>query len=199
MSDASSVEVLECILCEKHFSIEDVKQLKFFPSTGVCFDCYLKGQNASYATWCFGKPNLYSLNDRVLEFGYDEDKKVCQSECPDRRLCPLFMTGQIVVWRNPSMVKVKDVPVGEEHVQKKSKQYKGPALPFHQIGAMTTKAFLICMKGVMVDDLVKWVKVQGGSSTRVLRIMRSGCFNGKRWKVNEANGYIKVFYDGQDA
>jgi hypothetical protein len=190
---------LECILCEHQFSLDDVRLLNFFPSTGVCFDCYQKGQSASFATWCFGKTSVTGPNGNLLQYGYDPEAKVCSEECPDRRICPLFWTGQIQEWRD-EMVKVQDAPVAEVHkMKKKLKGYKGPPLPFYQPEAMTTKAFLICMKGVMVDDLVKWVKAQGGSSARVLRIMRSGSFNGKRWKVNEANGYIRVIYDGQSA
>jgi hypothetical protein len=190
---------MECILCERKFDLADVKILRFFPSTGVCFDCYHRGTKNKRAAWCFGKGSITGLGGQVLEYGYNPKARECQSECPDRKFCPLFLTGQIYVWRD-AMVKVRDVPVADEYVPKKVKNnYKGPRLPFRSTGAMTTQAFMICMKGVMIDDLVKWVKTQGGSSRRILRIMRSGCFNGKRWKVNEANGYLKIIYEGHDA
>jgi len=199
MRFAAKIGMLECILCEKHFNTQDVTELKFFPSTGICFDCYKAGVDAPYQKWCFGKTNIYGPGGRILNHGYDPDVRECRKECPDRKLCPLFVTGQINDWKAGEMVRFRDVPVSEVERKKKQKQYTGPKLPFRQTGAMTTQAFLMCMKGVMVDDLVKWVKLQGGSSQRVLRIMRGGVFNGKRWKVNEANGYLKIFYEGQDA
>jgi len=198
MPAAEQSAMLECILCHKKYTEDDVRGLEYFPSTGICFDCYAKGQKAAYVTWCFGKRSLVGIGNKVLALGYDPNSKACEKECPDRKLCPLFVSNEIYIWRAEmgKKVDVQDAPVGETHTPKKVKPYTGPPLPFRELGAMTTRAFLLCMKGVLIDDLVAWVKAQGGEPRRVLRIMRSGTFHGKTWKVHEKNGYLKIVYEG---
>jgi hypothetical protein len=71
---------------------------------------------------------------------------------------------------------------------------KGVVLPFRQVSSMSHKVFLMCMKGVMIEDMTKWVKRRGGSPQRMLQLMRSGTVHGKRWGVNESNGYIRIIY-----
>jgi hypothetical protein len=96
-------------------------------------------------------------------------------------------------------VRVKDVPATDSRDREKKKDifaYSGPRLPFYQMSAMTTKAFILCLQGILIDDLVKWVKAQGGEPRRVVRIMRSGRFNGKSWKVHEEKGFLKIDYAG---
>lgn len=71
---------------------------------------------------------------------------------------------------------------------------KGVILPFRQVNSLSHKVFLMCMKGVMIEDMMKWVKRRGGDGRRMLVLMRSGTVHGKRWGVNEANGYLRIIY-----
>jgi len=93
-------------------------------------------------------------------------------------------------------VKVRDVPVAEVHKARKEKEYTGPKLPFPHVNCMTAKAFRHCMKGILISDLVTWVKAQGGEPRRILRVMRAGECRGKKWSVDENNGYLRIEYKG---
>ena len=198
MVDTAQLDVLECILCHAKFNEQSVRGLDYFATTGICFNCYLNGQKSPYVIWCFGKKDIRTLSNQLVEFGYDPEAKACSLECPDKKICQLFVTNEIFIWRAEmgKKVKVEDAPVGEIHTPKKVKGYKGPVLPFRQMNAMTTRAFLLCMKGILIDDLVKWVKAQGGEPRRILRLMRSGTCHGKNWRVHEKDGFLKIMYEG---
>jgi hypothetical protein len=136
-----------------------------------------------YAISCFGKRNLLGPNGKVLEYGFDSSAKACSEECPDRKICRFFVLGKIRQWRLGEMVKAKQV--------------KQLVCPFRQNQSMTSKAWMMCAtKGVMITDLVKWVKQQGGEPRRVLRIMRSGHYLDVRWQVDEQNGFLRITYQG---
>jgi len=80
-----------------------------------------------------------------------------------------------------------------------SKKAKGQEIlcPFRQTQSMTAKAWMLCAtKGAMIEDLIKWVKQQGGDPRRILRIMRSGKRYDVRWLVDEQNGFLKITYQG---
>ena len=83
--------MLECVLCRKRFRESDVRALLYFPSTRGCRSCYKHGQDAPYSAWCFGKPVIVGPNGRVLEYGYNEKARECREECPDRKICPMFV------------------------------------------------------------------------------------------------------------
>ena len=82
-----------CIVCSAKFSRKDVKLYLFFRKTKTCFDCYVKGKKEDHRTWCFGKRNKLNKLKRIVRWGYDAVNHVeCREECPDRNLCPLFLT-----------------------------------------------------------------------------------------------------------
>jgi len=74
-----------------------VRTLSYFPSTRVCRSCYKRGQDAPYSAWCFGKPVIVGPNGRVLEYGYNEKARECREECPDRKICPIFLAEKFGV------------------------------------------------------------------------------------------------------
>ncbi len=68
-----------CVSCPERFTLEDVEEGKYFPSTGICLSCYRKMfKNKSS---CFGKELLY-----------DPHTLACSEECPDRKICRGFVT-----------------------------------------------------------------------------------------------------------
>ena len=66
-----------CVMCGESFTVEDVKDGAYFPSTGGCLACYQKMAKSSIT--CFGDAKLY---DR---------KALGCKECPDKRLCVIFV------------------------------------------------------------------------------------------------------------
>jgi hypothetical protein len=168
---------LECVLCGERFAERDVTELRYFPSTQVCFACYKKGQNAPYATWCFGKQNVEGPGGKILEYGFDEDARACGQYCPDRKICKMFIDR---AWEEGAEVK------------KKSKEL---VCPFRQTKSQIARVWMACAtKGMLIPEIVTMVKREGGNSHRVLRVLRSGELLGVRWRVDEANGFLKLTY-----
>jgi len=91
-------------------------------------------------------------------------------------------------------VKVSEAPVGEDALKKK--RQINLDLPFKHASGMTARAFALCRKGILISDLVSWVKAQGGEPRRILREMRTGNRYGKTWEVHEDNGYLRIVYKG---
>ena len=85
--------VLPCVLCDKKFSVEDVRSGLFFASTMVCRECYERGQAAPYQEWCFGKENQVR-DGKVVLYGFDAETEECSQFCPDRTICPQFLGGK---------------------------------------------------------------------------------------------------------
>lgn len=71
-------KVFVCQLCRAKFSMADVDELKYFPSTGVCAKCYKEAQEDK--TVCFGKKKRYQ-----------PDSKACSEICVDRKICALYV------------------------------------------------------------------------------------------------------------
>jgi hypothetical protein len=73
------MNVFECVLCSRSYSLEDARKGKYYVQTRVCAACYIKGVAVSVDVWCFGK--LFS------------SKRVeCTQLCPDREICKYFIT-----------------------------------------------------------------------------------------------------------
>jgi hypothetical protein len=87
---AGLAKVLECTLCGDSFSERDVALGLFFASTGICNECYVKGQKISRKVWCFGKRDLRRGHKIVLK-AYNEKALECQLHCPDRVICKQFI------------------------------------------------------------------------------------------------------------
>jgi len=71
-------KLFQCTECEERFTEENIKELKFFPSTMICSKCYHEAEKDK--TVCFSKVEEY--NKRSI---------VCNKICPDRRICRLYI------------------------------------------------------------------------------------------------------------
>ena len=97
----SDKKLMVCVLCTEKYSEEDVRALRYFSDTSICFKCYLDMQEQKHSIACFGKSDLVltvkGVSKRVAE-GYDPVSPDCNADkgiCPDRRYCPLFISGKI--------------------------------------------------------------------------------------------------------
>ena len=81
--------LFECTMCAERYTLADVKNGRYFPSTGICENCYLQGKHSKFAVWCFGKTNVVK-NKKVVRYGYDAKAAACTKECPDRHICRAF-------------------------------------------------------------------------------------------------------------
>lgn len=76
-------KILECTLCMERYSVQDVKEGRYYPSTGVCDKCYVKASKGNKKVWCFGE--------------FDKLASECRTECQDRRICKAFSTSKIAL------------------------------------------------------------------------------------------------------
>jgi hypothetical protein len=90
MQSTQNALLLQCLICKHHYSIEDVRALRYFPSTGICSKCYEAMQALPHQQSCFGKRNVVR-DGKVVKFGFDQSTKECSSECVDRGICKLFV------------------------------------------------------------------------------------------------------------
>jgi hypothetical protein len=74
-------KILQCTLCEEKFEEKAIKDLKFFPSTMICSNCYDEAEKDKSV--CFGKKKQY-----------DKKSIVCSKICSDRRVCKLYIRMQ---------------------------------------------------------------------------------------------------------
>lgn len=81
LSDKSAKkELLDCLLCRKSFSIQDVRDEEYF-ETGICRKCYEAKEKDP--TTCFAKM-------------FDPMHPACKEFCPDKRICGevfIFISG----------------------------------------------------------------------------------------------------------
>jgi len=122
VENVSQKKLMQCVLCSELYSEYDVIQLRFFPDTGVCFDCYEDMKEQKYENYCFGKGTLTTAigNGRqALALGYEPGNENCDHLCPDRKYCPLFLSGKIYKLQKAIQtvpVQVKVEPVKKEKV-----------------------------------------------------------------------------------
>lgn len=75
------MDIFECLLCSKMYSLEDVKRGDYYVQTRICTSCYEKGTKIDVKVWCFGKKEVFS------------SKRVeCSTLCKDREICRYFIT-----------------------------------------------------------------------------------------------------------
>jgi hypothetical protein len=91
MHDDSNSKILECLLCLRRYSREDILAGLYRLETLICSPCYAKMQGqaltpACYARSCFGKPSIMIFGGRRLR-GYNPAAKECNKLCPDREVC----------------------------------------------------------------------------------------------------------------
>lgn len=70
--------MLACVMCGERYNVDDVAKGRYFASTGACLLCYQKLYRSDLN--CFG--------DRKV---YDKRSVACRSECPDSRICRVFI------------------------------------------------------------------------------------------------------------
>jgi hypothetical protein len=66
-----------CTLCAERFTVDDVKQGKYFISTNTCLACYQKMYKSKLR--CFGKDKMF------------DPSTIACSECPDERICRTYI------------------------------------------------------------------------------------------------------------
>ena len=85
-------KVLECLLCQQRYSMEDIRNGLYQLETLVCSACYAKMQRQPHHISCFGKPTFILLNGKHL-YGYNPKAEECRTKCPDRRVCSRIILG----------------------------------------------------------------------------------------------------------
>jgi hypothetical protein len=91
MAEAAGLaKVLECTLCKRGYSAQDVSKGLFYPSTGICTECYVQGQKSSRKVWCFGKLDFKRGRKTVLA-AFNPTATECKLHCPDRVVCKEFI------------------------------------------------------------------------------------------------------------
>ena len=166
---SSTKKVLSCLCCPEKYSEEDVEKLNYFYPEGVCFSCYEKGAAASHRKWCFGKTDLV-VNGQVKGYGYDpETSEDCKKICPDRKICYLFVTGQIYLIRELIHAEI----------------------PF-AVGSATAKAFVAALLGTTPTKLKKIVEANGGEYAVVLRRLRKQVKGDVTWTLIEDANKIRI-------
>ena len=70
--------MFSCILCPERYTEEDVKQGRYFVSTGVCVVCYKRMSMNKLK--CFGKEKMY-----------DSSSIICGQVCQDSVICKMFI------------------------------------------------------------------------------------------------------------
>lgn len=71
-------KTLQCTLCHEKFDWQQVRQLAFYPSTGICNKCYQEAKDDEDV--CFGKKDQF-----------DKHNLACKRICEDRKICKLFI------------------------------------------------------------------------------------------------------------
>lgn len=74
-------KIFKCQTCPVLFSTEDVEQGFYFPSTGICLECYREMKRSGRT--CFGKVEKFDLTTNE-----------CGHECPDRNVCRVFIEAR---------------------------------------------------------------------------------------------------------
>lgn len=163
----SGAATIECVKCEQLFTQEDIKYLRYFIESGLCFQCSYK---------------LYKLPEDVACFGklYSNTAKECKLLCPDRKVCPLFFTREVFELRRDA--------------KKEAPKELAPNDKVHlfQPGSIIYKAFEMCRKGISIRKFEMFIQRSKANRTRLLRIFRKGELYGKKWTWKSTNGKYKI-------
>lgn len=164
--------ILECITCDELYTEIDVENFRFFPSTGVCYNCYRAMQKADTSISCFGKQ-------------YDALANECRELCPDRKLCPSFANKKFIKLRQLAEKETEEIQTNKLTIR----QY-----PFRPT-SLLCKAFKLCIKGTTITELKRWCKHRGKNYSWVIATLRRGYSkNGRKWKLNEKQNSIQLEY-----
>src|SRR6185503_1135643 len=83
-----SRKIIQCLICDKKYSVEDILSSKYFVDTLVCLVCYNRMQADKRC--CFAKE-------------YDASAEECSRFCPDRSICVQFVKGILPVNGEPAI------------------------------------------------------------------------------------------------
>lgn len=84
--------ILECLLCTRRYSKEEILQGRYQPETLICSRCYAKMQKSPHHISCFGKPTVILPSGKHL-WGYNPRTATCRTICPDHKICARVFFG----------------------------------------------------------------------------------------------------------
>lgn len=169
---------MECVLCQQRYSEQDVLRYEYFVHTNICYICYLSMM--SDPATCFGKKGPVRT--------WNPKAEACRSICPDRKVCPLFARGDMVIIRDlTAEARAGALKMLYPAVTKKSDRDR----PFKK-GSMMSHVFNRCCRGWTMTGLNAYVEEQGCSKARLLRVLRKEQFYGFTWSFIEDGGKLKV-------
>lgn len=209
----AKLRCLECLECTGQFSLDAVRDGRFFVSTMTCRGCYKKMQAQPSELSCFGK-----LKQGGRE-GYSEDDVECRIHCPDRVVCRSVSKQGVYMAKKKAVedVDLDDVkgtvketkPKGKKTVAatKKAKrdveeedELPVPSgmvrWPFKR-GSVMRYIFQTMYKGCNAKELEKEIEKTGHNWKFMLSVMRTG-IGGRgsnkthTFKLNEDGGRYKI-------
>ncbi len=172
---------LECVRCGQSFTLDDVLRYEFFFESGLCYECCRSFFRLPEDINCFGKL-------------YDPVNPSCKRFCPDRKVCPLFMTKEIKALRKEALTEVQRKGA-LQLLRTQDSKTRARKHPF-QSGSLIYKAFELCRtnKGIDQTELRQFITKQDADYARVIRILRRGELYGKTWEWKESNSRYKIIF-----
>lgn len=167
--------LVECIQCAERFSEEDIVRYKYFPTTFVCYKCYMRMWKLPLSESCFGK-------------AYKTNAAECRLLCPDRRLCPKFQSGAMQMKHEMSE---RDRKAALALLYNKPTYKRNRDHPF-RAGSLAHQAFELCRKGTTRSQLEKLAKQFEGDVPRLLRLFRKEQIYGFKWSWVEAGTSFRI-------
>ncbi len=95
--ERTDTKVLECLVCRRRYSRNDVEDGLYWVETFTCSLCYADMQRQPYRRSCFGKPTVVDERGRVVERGHDPKAVECSTLCLDRNVCARLFSTVIYV------------------------------------------------------------------------------------------------------
>lgn len=173
--------LVECAVCKARFTEDDILCYRYLIESGVCYKCLRRAQKKS--STCFGKKN----EGKVV--GFDRSAPECKTLCPDRDVCPKFISGEIAMRRELTTQQIKKAL---DFIHKdKSKPKPAGTIPYRASSAIG-KAFLMCMKGCSVKTLETFAKKEDISKPWLLRQLRRELRRGASWSFTENSKGYKI-------
>jgi hypothetical protein len=184
VSSPDKTPILECLKCERKYSEQDIADLKFFPRTSICYICYRNLQKAPITIACFGKQDkMQAYNPLAVE---------CRLICPDRTICPKFVSGEIPMKHEMTE---QDRKRALKLLYKTDKKYRKRNHPFRE-GTLIYEGFELCRQGTTKKALRKlcaeWQS--NADERRLLRFYRKEDMYGCEWKFIEEGNSIRIVF-----
>ena len=175
---ANDQKVLRCTQCRQQFSEEDVLAYNYFVQNGLCYQCCEAMRKAPVKQSCFGKKRKY-----------DSDALECRDLCPDRKVCPMFVNGSIIEYRDLT------VEARQQALKflKRTVKRKRPPRPYpFRFGTTLHGGFEMCRRGCSRRELEKYCEKRKASIGWLLRILRREECNGHEWKWADSEGTYRI-------